>query len=220
MPDSSCKPDQHTQRIDQQVDQSAAITTASSAVKRSTIGSRSRCSVYGDRGRGRQHCLAAVAPTLSGVGHRRGGRAERLDNHSDGCRLRYTSQQRLDRPEARGGACVDHICALFPLLPGKTEDARAFQRELDTERKAEYDRSERRIGITKEVWYIASVPGGDQLVAYMESGDFNRALQLFVESRDEFDQWFKRRLAEVTGLDMNNLPPDMRLPELVSRYEA
>jgi hypothetical protein len=115
---------------------------------------------------------------------------------------------------------MDQISLVLPILPGKTEDARAFQRELDTDRKADYDRSERRIGITKEVWYIASVPGGDQLVAYMESDDFNRALRLFVESRDAFDQWFKRRLAEVTGLDMNNLPPDMQLPELVSRYEA
>jgi len=115
---------------------------------------------------------------------------------------------------------VDQICLVLPILPGKTEDARAFQHELDTDRKADYDRSERRIGITKEVWYIASVPGGDQLVAYMESEDFNQALQQFVASQDAFDQWFKRRLAEVTGVDMENLPPDMQLPELVSRYEA
>jgi hypothetical protein len=43
----------------------------------------------------------------------------------------------------------DHSCVVFPLLPGKTEEARAFQRELDTARKAEYDRSERQIGMTK-----------------------------------------------------------------------
>ena len=115
---------------------------------------------------------------------------------------------------------MDQICLVLPILPGKTEDARAFQRELDTERKADYDRSERRIGITKEVWYVASLPSGDLLIAYMESEDFNRALQQFVASRDEFDEWFKQRLAAVTGVDMNNLPPDLQLPELVSRYEA
>jgi hypothetical protein len=115
---------------------------------------------------------------------------------------------------------VDQICLVLPILPGKTEDARAFQRELDTTRKADYDRSERKIGITKEVWYIASLPSGDLFAAYMESADFNRALQMFVQSQDEFDQWFKRRLADVTGLDLNNPPPDMTLPELVSRYEA
>jgi Family of unknown function (DUF6176) len=115
---------------------------------------------------------------------------------------------------------MDQICLVLPILAGKTEDARAFQRELDTERKADYDRSERRIGITKEVWYVASLPSGDVLVAYIESADFNRALQQFVASQDEFDQWFKQRLAEVTGVDLENLPPDMQLPELVSRYEA
>jgi hypothetical protein len=115
---------------------------------------------------------------------------------------------------------VDRICIVLPILPGKLDDARAFQRELDTERKAEYARSEQAIGITKELWYIASLPTGDQFVVYMESEDFNRALGLFVESRDEFDLWFKRRLDEVTGLDLNNPPPDMKLPELVSSYEA
>ena len=113
---------------------------------------------------------------------------------------------------------MDHICVVFPLLPGKTEEARAFQRELDTTRKSDYDRSERRIGITKEYWFVASVPGGDQLVVYMESPDFAHALGQFGASQDAFDLWFKQRLAEVSGVDLGNLPPDMALPELVSRY--
>lgn len=115
---------------------------------------------------------------------------------------------------------MDRICIVLPILPGKTADARAFQRELDTERKADYARSEQAIGITKELWYIASLPTGDQLVAYMESEDFNRALGQFAQSQNEFDVWFKRRLDEVTGVDLNNPPPDMKLPELVSSYEA
>ena len=92
-------------------------------------------------------------------------------------------------------------------------------RELEDERKADYDQSERRIGITKEVWYLASAPGGDQFVAYMETPDFGKALSLFSASRDEFDMWFKRRLADSTGLDLNN-PPSIRLPELLSSYSA
>lgn len=54
----------------------------------------------------------------------------------------------------------------------------------------------------------------------MESEDFNRALGMFVESRDEFDLWFTRRLAEATGLDMNDPPAGMALPELLASYEA
>jgi hypothetical protein len=43
---------------------------------------------------------------------------------------------------------------------------------------------------------------------------------MFVGSQDDFDLWFKRRLAEATGLDMSNPPADMTLPELLSSYQA
>ena len=114
---------------------------------------------------------------------------------------------------------MNQICLVIPITPGKSEDARNFMRELEDERKAVYDQSERRIGITKEVWYLARTPGGDQFVAYMETPDFGKALSLFSASRDEFDMWFKRRLADSTGLDLNN-PPSMELPELLSSYSA
>jgi len=115
---------------------------------------------------------------------------------------------------------VDRICLVPPILPGKTEDARAFQRELDTDRKADYARSEQAIGIGKEFWYLAPLPSGDHLVAYIESADFGRALGLFSASQDDFDAWFKRPLADVTGIDLNSPPPDTQLPELLSSYGA
>jgi hypothetical protein len=64
---------------------------------------------------------------------------------------------------------MDQICLVVPITPGKTQDARDFMRELEEKRKPDYDRSERRIGITKEAWYLARTPGGDQFVAYMET---------------------------------------------------
>jgi len=114
---------------------------------------------------------------------------------------------------------MDHICVVFPILPGKTEDARAFQRELDTERKAEYAVSERAIGITREYWFVAALPSGDHFVVFMESEDFSKSLGQFAKSQDKFDLWFKHRLDDVTGVDLNNPPSDMKLPELVSSYE-
>jgi hypothetical protein len=115
---------------------------------------------------------------------------------------------------------VDRVCVVFPILSGKSQAARAFQKELDTTRKADYDRSERAIGITKEMWFLAALPSGDHFVAYMESPDFMHALGQFSQSQDEFDRWFKQRFADVTGVDFNNLPPGMKLPELMSTYEA
>ena len=119
----------------------------------------------------------------------------------------------------QGGVSMDQICLVLPILPGKTAVARDFMRELEGAHSVEYAQSERRIGIVKEVWYLASMPSGDQFVAYMESPDFRNALALFSQSHDEFDLWFKQRLADATGVDLNN-PPSMQLPDLLSAYAA
>jgi len=114
---------------------------------------------------------------------------------------------------------MNQICLVVPILPGRTPDARDCMRELEGDRNAAYRRSEQRIGIVKEAWYLARTPAGDQLVGYMESPDFPKALSLFSQSRDEFDLWFKQRLADATGLDLNT-PPTAPLPELLSSYAA
>jgi hypothetical protein len=114
---------------------------------------------------------------------------------------------------------MDQICLVVPVIPGRTADARDFMRELEADRNADYQRSEQRIGITKEAWYLARTPAGDQLVGYMESPDFPAALSMFAQSQDEFDRWFKHRLADATGLDLNT-PPQASLPELLSSYQA
>jgi hypothetical protein len=111
------------------------------------------------------------------------------------------------------------ICLVLPVIAGRADDARAFMRELEDSRMDEYARSEERIGITKEVWYLAELPVGEILVAYMETDDFASALAQFSESRDDFDMWFKRRLSDSTGVNLNK-PPNAPLPELLSSYSA
>lgn len=115
---------------------------------------------------------------------------------------------------------MDHKCLAMPLLPGKAAEARAFLQQLDGARRAEFDASERRIGITKELWYLAKLPSGDHLIAYMESGDFGGALQGFVGSRDSFDMWFKAQMQAVTGVDLNNPPADLAPAEMLSHYDV
>jgi hypothetical protein len=115
---------------------------------------------------------------------------------------------------------MDHICMALPLVTGKTAEARTFLKQLDTTRRDEFDQSEQRIGITKELWYLASLPSGDHLIGYMEGADFARALQSFVGSRDPFDLWFKEQMLAVTGVDLNNPPADLAPAELLSNYQA
>jgi Family of unknown function (DUF6176) len=114
---------------------------------------------------------------------------------------------------------MDQTCLVVPIIPGKTDDARDFMQELEGQRKPDYGQALRRLGITKEVWYLAHTPGGDLFVAYIESADFGRALSLLSGSQEEFEGWFKRRLADSTGLDLNT-PPSGPLPELLSSYSA
>jgi hypothetical protein len=114
---------------------------------------------------------------------------------------------------------MEHVCLVLPVRDGHADDAREFMRELEASRKSDYARSEERIGITKEVWFLAAAPGGDLLVAYMETRDFANALGLFSRSQDDFDLWFKQRMADCTGIDLNS-PPETTLPELLSHYSA
>ena len=60
---------------------------------------------------------------------------------------------------------MDQICLVVPVQSGKSDDAREFMDELEQSRMAEYAASEERIGITKEVWFLAGTPGGETLVA-------------------------------------------------------
>lgn len=114
---------------------------------------------------------------------------------------------------------MDQVCFALPIIQGNTQVARDFFQELEGPRKGQYAASEQRIGIVKESWYLQQTPNGDMVVAYMESADFGRALTLFSQSQDEFDLWFKQRLAAATGVDLNNPPPGP-LSEQLSAYEA
>ena len=111
--------------------------------------------------------------------------------------------------------------ALFtlPIQNGRIDQARGFLDELEQKRKADYATSERRLGITKEVWAIQASPQGDRFVVFFQSEDLGGALSQFVGSQDAFDQWFKGALKEATGVDLN-VPPTGPFSEILSVYEA
>ena len=113
---------------------------------------------------------------------------------------------------------MDHTCLVVPLKPGKEQALRDFYRDVEA-RHDDYDHSEQRLGITKEVAWSAPMDGGRAAVIYIESDDFDTAFSKFVQSQDEFDLWFKERVLDLSGLDLNN-PPELELPELLSVYEA
>ena len=109
---------------------------------------------------------------------------------------------------------MDRVCFVFPILPGKTDGVRKFLAEMNTHRRTEYERSQRRIHVTAEDWYLASLPSGDHLIVFVESADFARALAMLALSNDDFDRWYNQSLIDLVGADINN-PPEITMPELL-----
>jgi hypothetical protein len=114
---------------------------------------------------------------------------------------------------------MEYALFALPLLEGKSDTARAFLQELEAGRKADYAASEQRLGITKEVWAIQGTPMGELFVVFFQAPDIPGAVGQFVGSRDDFDLWFKERVKESTGVDLN-VPPPGALSEILSVYDA
>ena len=107
----------------------------------------------------------------------------------------------------------------LPILPGKTEAARAFLNDLAGPRKEPFAASERRLGLVKEVWAIQRMGQNDVYVVYFAGEDIGAAFRQFAASRDPFDDWLKQRLNETTGADFGS-PPTEPLSELLVDFEA
>ena len=114
---------------------------------------------------------------------------------------------------------MDRTLFTLPLRAERTEAARAFLRELEGERKAAYAASEARLGLTKEVWALQALPAGDAFVVYFEGADIAAAFRQFAASQDEFDRWFKDRVRETSGADLDT-PPAGPMSEVLSVYDA
>ena len=114
---------------------------------------------------------------------------------------------------------MDQTLFTLPVLPGKTDAARAFLTELEGERKGQYAASEGKLGLTKEVWAIQPGPQGDLYVVYFAGESIAEAFRKFAASHDEFDVWFKERAQETTGADLNTPPPGP-MSEILSDFQA
>ena len=88
---------------------------------------------------------------------------------------------------------MDQTLFALPILPGKTEAARAFLLELGGPRKQELAACGQSVGIVKETWAIQQTPQGDLFVVYMAGENLARAFTQFAASQDEFDRWRSSR---------------------------
>jgi len=99
------------------------------------------------------------------------------------------------------------IAFALPVLPGKADAGRRFAQEVLGSRRAEFEESERRLGITRESWHLQTGPQGDMVLIYFEAADPARALEEFGKSQTPFDRWFKQQVQELSGVDIGQPAP-------------
>src|SRR5215470_154883 len=81
-------------------------------------------------------------------------------------RGRRSSDQR--RKEKGRMSSLVSVALVLPLLPGKEEVWRRFYQELAGTRRAEYEQSRRKLGITREQAWIVQTHQGELLIACLE----------------------------------------------------
>ena len=110
------------------------------------------------------------------------------------------------------------MAVAFPILPGKSGDARRFAEEVMGPRRSEAAASWGRMGVTHESWYLQSTPMGDLIVVWMEAADPAAAFQTWGASREPYDVWFKQTAGAICGLDFNQPMP--ALPQQIMDWQA
>ena len=119
----------------------------------------------------------------------------------------------------RKGVGMERMCLLVPIRPGRRDELVEFMLEINGPRHRELGATEQRIGVTREVFFLAGGGDHDQLLMYLEGESIGGSLGTFIASREPFDVWFKERFAACTGVDLND-PPPLEPAELLAAYAA
>ena len=95
-----------------------------------------------------------------------------------------------------------------PLLPGTTDAWKRAVAEMTGARRAEYEESRRRMGLTREVVTLQQTPDGDYVVVCLEGDDPNGMVSRYLNSDEPFDRWFAETiLIGTAGMDASQEPP-------------
>jgi hypothetical protein len=111
---------------------------------------------------------------------------------------------------------VKALIMALPILPGKEEEWRRFVQELE-EYPREYEDLRRRLGIRSESVWLVLAACGEVALAYAEVEAPEEMIRRLAASEEPFDLWFKDKLLELHGYDLDGPHPKPE-PELVFAY--
>jgi hypothetical protein len=113
---------------------------------------------------------------------------------------------------------MDSFAFVFPILPGKLEEARVFAKEVAGARASDMDASRRPLGVTRETVWLQQTPMGDMGILLLEGENVAEGNRRFAASTDPFDLWFKDTVKNISGVDFGEPIPAM--PETLYDYRA
>ncbi|WCI09606.1 DUF6176 family protein [Arthrobacter sp. OVS8] len=95
---------------------------------------------------------------------------------------------------------MECITWFAPILPGKLDEWKSLDAEMNGPRREEHARSRTRMGVTREVASLVQTPQGDFVCLFHEAEDLAKAFQTLAASDDPYDVWFREHLASVHGM--------------------
>jgi len=112
---------------------------------------------------------------------------------------------------------MNRTTLLFPIRPDVTEELEKFAARLMGPDAPLFDRSQRRVGISKEYWFLHDTPAGKLVVFYVEADDVAKALGTFVASQEPDDLMLKSQVRKLTGIDIAHAPA-ASFPRVLLQY--
>ena len=96
----------------------------------------------------------------------------------------------------------------FPLRAGKTEEWRAWVREILGSRRSEYEAFSRQLGLGTQRAYLQHTPQGDQAIIYLEGEDLQRTFQHLRTAQDPFTILVRQQTMDLFGVDLTQIEPE------------
>lgn len=122
-------------------------------------------------------------------------------------------------PEAREETRMTSSAFIIPILPGMVERDREFGAEVTGPRRAEYEASRARLGITREQVWQQETPEGTVTIVYLEADDVEQALAGIGSSQEPFDVWWREQIVEIHGIDPAQPvagPPNLQIIDFIA----
>jgi hypothetical protein len=93
----------------------------------------------------------------------------------------------------------------FPIKAGAKEQIKRAFATATGSRRREFETSQRRIGVSRELNWIQTTPGGDFVVRYIEGENVTNAPGARAGSGAAFDDWFRAQIKAASALDLSDV---------------